>query len=60
MDAVLPASCDGGAELAVKLFTGSWARRDAIVVMPVEIVRAATGHEPAFAALWDANATMQA
>jgi imidazolonepropionase-like amidohydrolase len=27
----------------VKLFTGSWARRDAIVVMPVDLVRAATG-----------------
>ncbi|HXJ83154.1 MAG TPA: amidohydrolase family protein [Candidatus Methylomirabilis sp.] len=26
----------------VKLFTGSWARRDLIVVMPVELVRAAT------------------
>jgi imidazolonepropionase-like amidohydrolase len=33
---------DGGADL-VKLFTGSWARRDAIVVMPVDLVRAATG-----------------
>jgi len=32
---------DGGADI-VKLFTGSWARRDAIVVMPVAIVRAAT------------------
>jgi len=32
---------DRGADL-VKLFTGSWARRDSIVVMPVELVRAAT------------------
>ena len=32
---------DRGADL-VKLFTGSWARQDAIVVMPVEIVRGAT------------------
>ncbi len=32
---------DGGADL-VKLFTGSWARRDSIVVMSVELVRAAT------------------
>jgi imidazolonepropionase-like amidohydrolase len=31
---------DRGADV-VKLFTGSWARRDAIVVMPVGIVRAA-------------------
>ena len=36
---------DRGADV-VKLFTGSWARRDSIVVMPVEIVRAAAeaGH----------------
>jgi imidazolonepropionase-like amidohydrolase len=34
-------SLDRGADL-VKLFTGSWARRDEIVVMPVAIVRAAT------------------
>jgi imidazolonepropionase-like amidohydrolase len=32
---------DGGADV-VKLFTGSWARQDAIVVMPVDLVRAAT------------------
>jgi imidazolonepropionase-like amidohydrolase len=32
---------DGGADV-VKLFTGSWASRDRIVVMPVELVRAAT------------------
>lgn len=32
---------DRGADV-VKLFTGSWARQDAIVVMPVGIVRAAT------------------
>ncbi len=32
---------DGGADI-VKLFTGSWARQDSIVVMPVAIVRAAT------------------
>jgi imidazolonepropionase-like amidohydrolase len=32
---------DRGADV-VKLFTGSWARRDQIVVMPVELVRAAT------------------
>jgi len=37
VDVQLDASAD-----VVKLFTGSWARRDAIVVMPVEIVRAAT------------------
>jgi imidazolonepropionase-like amidohydrolase len=35
------AEIDRGADL-VKLFTGSWARRDSIVVMPVELVRAAT------------------
>ena len=35
------AEIDRGAD-AVKLFTGSWARPDAIVVMPVELVRAAT------------------
>jgi imidazolonepropionase-like amidohydrolase len=32
---------DRGADV-VKLFTGSWARRDLIVVMPVPLVRAAT------------------
>jgi len=32
---------DRGADI-VKLFTGSWAARDSIVVMPVELVRAAT------------------
>jgi imidazolonepropionase-like amidohydrolase len=36
------AEIDRGADI-VKLFTGSWARRDSIVVMPVELVRAATG-----------------
>ena len=40
--ALVNGELDGGADL-VKLFTGSWARRDAIVVMPVDIVRAATG-----------------
>jgi len=35
------AEIDRGADI-VKLFTGSWARRDSIVVMPVELVRAAT------------------
>ena len=40
--ALVNGEIDGGADL-VKLFTGSWARRDAIVVMPVDIVRAATG-----------------
>ena len=32
---------DGGGDI-VKLFTGSWARRDLIVVMPADIVRGAT------------------
>ena len=40
--ALVNGELDGGADL-VKLFTGSWAQRDAIVVMPVDIVRAATG-----------------
>ncbi len=40
--ALINGELDGGADL-VKLFTGSWARRDAIVVMPVDLVRAATG-----------------
>ncbi len=40
--ALVDGALDGGADL-VKLFTGSWARRDAIVVMPVDLVRAATG-----------------
>jgi len=35
------AEIDRGADI-VKLFTGSWARRDSIVVMPVELVRTAT------------------
>ena len=35
------AEIDRGADI-VKLFTGSWARPDSIVVMPVELVRAAT------------------
>ena len=33
-------SLDAGADV-VKLFTGSWARRDAIVVMPLDIVKSA-------------------
>ena len=37
---MVEAELDRGADV-VKLFTGSFARRDAIVVMPVEIVRAA-------------------
>jgi imidazolonepropionase-like amidohydrolase len=43
--ALVNAQLDAGADV-VKLFTGSWARRDSIVVMPVEIVRAAVeaGH----------------
>jgi imidazolonepropionase-like amidohydrolase len=43
--ALVNAELDHGADV-VKLFTGSWARRDSIVVMPVEIVRAAAeaGH----------------
>jgi len=39
--ALVNAELDGGADV-VKLFTGSWARRDAIVVMSVDLVRAAT------------------
>jgi imidazolonepropionase-like amidohydrolase len=39
--ALVNGELNGGADL-VKLFTGSWARRDAIVVMPVDLVRAAT------------------
>jgi imidazolonepropionase-like amidohydrolase len=39
--ALVNGELDGGADL-VKLFTGSWARRDAIVVMPVDLVHAAT------------------
>ena len=38
---LVDAQLDRGADL-IKLFTGSWARRDSIVVMPVELVRAAT------------------
>jgi len=36
----IDAELDRGADV-VKLFTGSWARQDSIVVMPVEVVRAA-------------------
>ena len=39
--ALVDGALDGGADL-VKLFTGSWARPDAIVVMPLDVVRAAT------------------
>lgn len=39
--AMVGAEIEHGAD-AVKLFTGSWARPDSIVVMPVELVRAAT------------------
>ena len=39
--ALVNGELDGGADL-VKLFTGSWARRDSIVVMSVDLVRAAT------------------
>ncbi len=39
--AMVDAEIARGAD-AVKLFTGSWARPDSIVVMPVELVRAAT------------------
>ena len=39
--AAVNGSLDRGADL-IKLFTGSWARRDLIVVMPVDLVRAAT------------------
>jgi imidazolonepropionase-like amidohydrolase len=39
--ALVNGTLDGGADL-VKLFTGSFARPDAIVLMPVEVVRAAT------------------
>jgi imidazolonepropionase-like amidohydrolase len=35
------ATLDRGADM-IKLFTGSWARRDLIVPMPVDLVRAAT------------------
>jgi imidazolonepropionase-like amidohydrolase len=38
--ALVDAELDRGGDV-VKLFTGSWARPDAIVIMPVEIVRAA-------------------
>jgi imidazolonepropionase-like amidohydrolase len=43
--ALVDGALDGGADL-VKLFTGSWARPDAIVVMPLDVVRAAAaaGH----------------
>lgn len=37
---LVTAELDRGGDV-VKLFTGSWARRDAIVVMPIDIVRAA-------------------
>ncbi len=39
-DAMVGRMIDAGADV-IKLFTGSWATRDTIVVMPVEIVRAA-------------------
>ena len=39
-DAMVGPAIDAGADV-VKLFTGSWATRSTIVVMPVEIVRAA-------------------
>jgi imidazolonepropionase-like amidohydrolase len=39
---IVERTLDAGADV-VKLFTGSWARRDAIVVMPVEVVRGAVG-----------------
>jgi len=39
--AAVNGSLDRGADV-LKLFTGSWARRDLIVVMPVDLVRAAT------------------
>jgi imidazolonepropionase-like amidohydrolase len=38
--AIVERELDEGSDV-VKLFTGSWARRDAIVVMPVDVVRAA-------------------
>jgi len=40
--AIVERVLDEGSDV-VKLFTGSWARRDAIIVMPVEVVRAAVG-----------------
>jgi len=40
--AIVERELDEGSDV-VKLFTGSWARRDAIVVMPVDVVRAAVG-----------------
>ena len=39
--AYVNSNLDRGADV-IKLFTGSWARRDHIVVMPVDLVRAAT------------------
>ncbi len=39
--ALVNGELDRGADV-VKLFTGSWARRDLIVVMPVDLVRVAT------------------
>jgi hypothetical protein len=44
--ALVNGELDGGADL-VKLFTGSWARRDAIVVMPVDLVARRPGRPPA-------------
>jgi imidazolonepropionase-like amidohydrolase len=38
--AMVDRNLDAGADVT-KLFTGSWARRDSIVIMPVDIVRAA-------------------
>ena len=40
--AIVERELDDGSDV-VKLFTGSWARRDAIVVMPIDVVRAAVG-----------------
>src|SRR5262249_43703202 len=40
--AIVERELDEGSDV-VKLFTGSWARRDAIIIMPVEVVRAAVG-----------------
>src|SRR5207302_339137 len=39
--AIVDGVLDGGAD-GIKLFTGSWASRTSIIVMPLELVRAAT------------------
>lgn len=39
--AIVETVLDGGAD-GIKLFTGSWASRQSIVVMPIDLVRAAT------------------